>query len=130
MRFRFWQIGSYTRGVCRTFSNIFDGAFYGKKFKVIFIAQKKFCTTFAPMQTFNRIPNTSVPCYLQVMFLKFRSNGMRELILKFILSANTRVTSFHISKIYFVTQYRIPKNIFTRETYFSKATLRNVEPCR
>ena len=55
---------------------------------------------------------------------------MHELILKFILSANTRVTSFHISKIYFVTQYRIPKNIFTRETYFSKATLRNVEPCR
>lgn len=97
---------------------------------VIFIAQKKFCTTFAPMQTFNRIPNTSIPCHLQVMFLKFRSNGMHELILKFILSANTRVTSFHISKIYFVTQYRIPKNIFTRETYFSKATLRNVEPCR
>lgn len=97
---------------------------------VIFIAQKKFCTTFAPMQTFKRIPNTSIPCYLQVMFLKFRSNGMHELILKFILSANTRVTSFHISKIYFVTQYRIPKNIFTRETYFSKATLRNVEPCR
>ena len=129
MRFRFGQIGSYTRGVCRTFKYLW-WCVLQKKFMVIFIAEKKFCTTFAPMQTFNRIPNTSIPCYLQVMFLKFRSNGMHELILKFILSANTRVTSFHISKIYFVTQYRIPKNIFTRETYFSKATLRNVEPCR